>query len=59
MNTLWLKSLSKTPASKTAENDIQWIICNKIKKYGKWQRKGPLEKDLNFFLLNDNFKTLL
>ena len=49
MNTLWLKSLSKTPASKTAENDIQWIICNKIKKYGKWQRKGPLEKDLIFF----------
>ena len=29
--------------------DILWIICNKLEKYRKWLRKGPLEKDLIFF----------
>ena len=51
MSTLWYKSLSKTAISKTGKLlifDIQWIICNKIKKYGKWLRKGLWEKDLRF-----------
>ena len=29
--------------------DILCIICNKIKKYRKCLRKGPIEKDLTFF----------
>ena len=52
MSTLWYRSLSKTPISKTGKLlifDILWIICDKIEKYRKWLRKDPLEKGLSFF----------
>ena len=50
MNTLWYKSLSKTPVSKTIIDT--WHSMDNLsqkRKYRKWLRKGPLEKDLTFF----------
>ena len=63
MNALWYNSLLKTPyIKKQCELIDIWHsmddLQQKTEKYRKWLRKGPLEKDLAFFLLNYNFKIL-